>query len=140
MTGTRATGSDLVSVVIPSRNRPGIIGRAVRSALAQTFSLIEVIVVIDGPDRQTEQALAQIEDPRVRVVALNEPVGAQEARNTGVREARGPWIAFLDDDDEWLPTKLERQLEVARFSPWPHPLVSCALIARAPDGDTEWPR
>ena len=132
--------TEMVSVVIPSRNRPELVGRAVRSALNQTLQRIEVIVVIDGPDQRTVQTLAQTDDPRLRVVSLEELVGAQEARNVGVRMARGPWVAFLDDDDEWLPTKLERQLEAARASRWPHPLVSCGLIAETPEGNFEWPR
>jgi glycosyltransferase involved in cell wall biosynthesis len=132
--------AEMVSVVIPSRNRPTVVGRAVRSALNQTFQCIEVIVVIDGPDQKTVQALAQFNDPRLRVVSLEESVGAQGARNIGVWESHGPWVAFLDDDDEWLPTKLERQLEAARASRWAHPLVSCGLISRAPEGDIEWPR
>jgi glycosyltransferase involved in cell wall biosynthesis len=135
-----AGAMDMVSVVIPSRNRPGLVARAVQSALNQTLQSVEVIVVVDGPDEATRQALGQIGDPRLRVVNLEKSVGAQEARNIGVREAQGPWIAFLDDDDEWLPAKLERQLEAARASRWPHPLVSCGLIARTPEGDTEWPR
>jgi glycosyltransferase involved in cell wall biosynthesis len=132
--------AEMVSVVIPSRNRPGFVGRAVQSALSQTFQCIDVIVVIDGPDEKTVQALARFNDPRLRVISLERSVGAQEARNVGVRVSRGPWVAFLDDDDEWLPTKLDRQLEAARASRWRHPLVSCGLIARASDGDTEWPR
>ena len=85
-------------------------------------------------------ANARTDRPRLWVVSLEESVGAQEARNVGVRMARGPWVAFLDDDDEWLPTKLERQLEAARASRWPHPLVSCGLIAESPEGNFEWPR
>lgn len=115
-------------------------GRAVRSALEQTLRSIEVIVVVDGPDEPTLRELARIDDPRLRVTSLAESVGAQEARNVGVREARGPWVAFLDDDDEWLPEKLERQVEAARASKWAHPIVSCALISRTPAGDVVWPR
>lgn len=135
-----APGAEMVSVVIPSRNRPGLVGRAVRSALNQTLRFIEVIVVIDGPDEQTGRALAQINDPRLRVVSLVASVGAQEARNIGVREAKGRWVAFLDDDDEWLPNKLARQLEAAETSRWQHPLISCGLIAQGPAGSTAWPR
>lgn len=132
--------AEMVTAVIPTRNRPQLVPRAVRSCLGQTVRDIEVIVVIDGPDEQTAKALARIDDPRLRVVALDESVGAQEARNVGVRAASGTWIAFLDDDDEWLPGKLERQLEAARQSTWPHPLVSCGLIERTPERDFEWPR
>ena len=132
--------AETVSAVIPSRNRPALVGRAVRSALEQTLRSIEVIVVIDGPDEPTLRELARIDDPRLRVTSLAESVGAQEARNVGVREASGPWVAFLDDDDEWLPEKLERQVEAARASKWAHPIVSCALISRTPTGDVVWPR
>ena len=139
MSALTESAAEMVSVVIPSRNWPGFVGRAVLSALNQTFRYIEVIVVIDGPDEKTVEALAQIDDPRLRVNSLEASVGAQEARNIGVRLSHGPWVAFLDDDDEWLPMKLERQLEAARVSKWSHPLVSCGLLARTPDGDTEWP-
>ena len=132
--------TEMVSVVIPSKNRPQLVGRAVRSALNQTLQGIEVIVVIDGPDHKTVQTLAEIDDQRLRVVNLEESMGAPEARNVGVRMARGPWVAFLDDDDEWLPTKLARQLEAAQASKWSHPLVSCGLIAETSEGNFEWPR
>ena len=135
-----ANSTEMVSVVIPSKNRPELVGRAVRSALKQTCQRIEVIVVIDGPDQRAVQTLAKINDPRLRVVGLEASVGAQEARNIGVRMARGPWVAFLDDDDEWLPTKLARQLDAVRAARWPHPLVSCGLIAETPEGNFEWPR
>jgi glycosyltransferase involved in cell wall biosynthesis len=121
-----------VSAIIPTRNRAGLVRRAVNSALQQTHRSIEVIVVVDGPDEKTVEALGQIEDARVSVVALPESVGAQEARNIGVRKASGSWVAFLDDDDEWLPTKLERQIEVARASDWKNPVVSCGLVTQPP--------
>ena len=129
-----------MSAVIPSRNRPELVGRAVRSALEQTLRSVEVVVVLDGPDERSVRELAQVDDPRLRVVELRESVGAQEARNVGVRESKGAWIAFLDDDDEWRPEKLERQLEAARASTWAHPIVSCSLISRTPSGDVVWPR
>jgi glycosyltransferase involved in cell wall biosynthesis len=128
-----------VSVVIPSRNRPGLVGRAVQSALDQTFRDLEVVVVVDGPDQKTVEALGKIADPRLRVVNNEASVGAQDARNIGIRQAQGLWIAFLDDDDEWLPAKLERQLEAAQQSRWPCPIVSCGLIARGLDGDQIYP-
>ena len=129
----------LVSVVIPTRNRADLVGRSVQSALNQTFRSIEVIVVLDGADETTIQALAQFEDSRLYVVTLPQSVGAQEARNVGVRSARGWWVAFLDDDDEWLPAKLERQIEVAHASRWNEPVVSCSLIAKLADGDVAPP-
>ena len=103
----------IVSAVIPTRNRPGLVVRAVVSALSQTFTALEVIVVVDGPDQATLHALAEIGDSRLRVLALEESGGGAEARNIGARAARGQWIALLDDDDEWHPDKIEKQLQAA---------------------------
>jgi glycosyltransferase involved in cell wall biosynthesis len=102
-----------ISVVIPTRNRPELVCRAVRSVIQQTYSDLEVLVVIDGPDRETAAALGEMNDPRLQLIALGESVGGAEARNVGIREAVGTWIALLDDDDEWFPTKLAEQIEVA---------------------------
>ena len=125
-----------VSVVIPTRNRPALVTRAVTSALAQTMAELEVVVVVDGPDPATAEARAAIGDERLRVVELPEPGGAQNARNTGVTHARGEWTALLDDDDEWLPEKLEKQLAVAR----PGSIVASRLVMRTPRADTMLPR
>jgi glycosyltransferase involved in cell wall biosynthesis len=129
-----------VSVVIPTRSRPGLVTRAVGGALAQTVEEIEVIVVIDGPDEQTESALAKIPDPRLRVITLPRQGGAPNARNTGVREARARWTALLDDDDEWLPHKLARQLELATTAPASMPIVTCQLLNRTPRAEWVMPR
>lgn len=114
-----------VSAVIPTRNRPELVCRAVRSVLSQTFQDLECIVVIDGPDAATVEALKNICDPRLKVLALQENVGGCEARNTGARAASGKWVALLDDDDEWLPEKLEKQLEAASNSRETIMVVSC---------------
>ncbi|MFI7076954.1 glycosyltransferase family 2 protein [Micromonospora sp. NPDC049903] len=129
-----------VSVVVPTFARPALVTRAVRSVLAQTVTDIEVIVVVDGPDAATGAALAEIGDPRVRVVELPGRGGAPNARNTGVREARAPWTALLDDDDEWLPTKLAVQLDVARRSRVPSPVVASRLINKMPRAEFVLPR
>ena len=93
----------VVSAVIPTRNRPELLCRAVRSVLSQTIRDIECIVVIDGPDMATVNALREIADARLSVMELPENVGGCEARNLGARAAKGEWVALLDDDDEWLP-------------------------------------
>jgi glycosyltransferase involved in cell wall biosynthesis len=129
-----------VSVVIPTRERPELVGRAVRSALAQEGSEIEVIVVLDGPDEATVRALASVDDPRLRVLALPERAGLGAARNAGVKAARSPWVGLLDDDDEWLPGKLKTQLDVAQRARCPSPIVSCRFIARREQGDVVLPR
>lgn len=132
--------NSLVTVVIPTRFRPDFVCKAVSSALGQTYDNIEVLVVIDGPDPETENALATIPDPRLRVIALKENVGGSEARNTGVREGRGKWVAFLDDDDEWLPTKVAKQKAAWEASPYPHPIIFSSIIGRTPSKEFVWPR
>ncbi|MHC4858971.1 MAG: glycosyltransferase family 2 protein [Planctomycetota bacterium] len=130
----------IVTVVVPTRNRPELIRRAVRSALAQTLEPIEVVVVLDGPDDATLGALARLDDPRLRVEVLPEHLGIGAARNAGARAARGPWVAYLDDDDEWLPEKLARQLETAERSRHRLPVVSCRVLARSGARERVWPR
>ena len=132
----------LVSAVIPTRGRPELLLRAVRSVLAQTLREIEAVVVIDGQDLATEHALETLvrEDGRVRVIALPVSVGGSDARNRGVAEASGKWIAFLDDDDEWLPGKLEAQIEAVAASTAPVVIGTCKIIARTPGNDYVWPR
>ncbi len=122
----------LVSAVIPTRDRPQLLACAVRSALRQTWPNLEVLVVVDGPDPATEAQLETITDPRLRVLFLAEQRGGSDARNAGVRAALGEWIAFLDDDDEWLPRKIECQMRTARAMPDWFPVVSCRLIAQSP--------
>lgn len=128
-----------VSVVIPTRGRPTLVVRAVMSALAQTLSDIEVVVVIDGHDPVSSEALSAITDPRVTVVPLSGSAGGSEARNIGVRKSRSEFIAFLDDDDEWSANKLSRQLDIVQASSAQFPVVTCRLIARRPIGDELWP-
>ncbi len=130
----------IVSAVIPTRNRPDLVVRAIRSALNQSLTNLEVIVVVDGPDARTTEALRHIPDERLRVLSLPKSVGASEARNIGAREGRGEWVAFLDDDDEWLPAKLERQVRLAEHSSFANPIVSCRFFARTPRGEYVWPR
>jgi len=129
-----------VTAIIPTCNRPPLVRRAVDSALAQTESRIEVLVVIDGPDPDTMSALASVADGRLRTIQLADRRGAGAARNRGIEEAAGRWVALLDDDDEWLPEKLATQLALAEASGWPSPIVSSRLIARTPDADLLLPR
>jgi glycosyltransferase involved in cell wall biosynthesis len=107
-----ASPGPLVSVVIPTCDRPGVAERAVRSALSQTHETLEILVVDDASTTPFELPAQLARDPRVQTLRLGERSGAGEARNAGVRASRGELIAFLDDDDRWRPTKIERQLEV----------------------------
>ena len=130
-----------VSVVIPTRGRPDLVVRAVRSALAQSLREIEVVVVADGPDDATTRALRTLDDPRLVVEVLPQSRGVGAARNAGVRIARGRWIAFLDDDDEWASDKLAVQLPIAMGSAHAHPIVTCRVAVRADGGrEAVWPR
>jgi hypothetical protein len=99
-----------VSVVVPTRDRPSLVVAAVTSALDQTLPPYEVVVVVDGPDDKSVTALDALHDPRVRVHVHERSRGAGAARNTGVGLAEGVLVAFLDDDDRWLPAKLQRQV------------------------------
>lgn len=128
----------IVSVVIPTCGRPELVMRAVISALRQTIADIEVIVVIDGPDVGTEQALAALRDDRLKVIPLSTRVGGAEARNVGARASLSPWIALLDDDDEWLPMKCERQLAFAQGKPF-ELIVSQFYLRDHTGEDHLWP-
>ncbi len=119
-----------VSAVIPTRNRPHLVCNAVRSALSQKFESLEVVVVIDGPDPATERALAKIADPRLTVIVNPTNAGQAVAKNLGVLHARGQWIALLDDDDEWLPRKLEAQMPVAARLKSEYAFVTSRFIER----------
>lgn len=102
----------LVSIVMPTRNRAAFLHRAIRSVLAQTETCIELIVVDDASSDETPEIVAQYAraDSRVRGVRNEVAAGGGGARNIGIRSGGGKWVAFIDDDDEWLPEKLERQL------------------------------
>lgn len=102
----------LVSIIMPSYNCGPYIEASIRSVLAQTYQEWELIVVDDRTtDGSLEKVMAlQREDPRIRLLRQERRQGAATARNWALREARGRWIAFLDSDDQWEPTKLERQI------------------------------
>lgn len=113
---------ELVSVIIPTYNRESLIARSVKSVLNQTYQHLEVIVVDDASTDRTKEVVQEIEDERVRYIRLEENAGANHARNTGVKMAGGRYVAFNDSDDEWLPTKLEKQMRLMHQS---SPDVGC---------------
>jgi hypothetical protein len=102
-----------VSVVVPTHNRRRLLGRALASVVRQRDVDLEVVVVDDGSADGTGEVVAGLGDRRVRLVRHPRPQGVSAARNRGIAEARGAWVAFLDDDDLWAPDKLARQLAAA---------------------------
>jgi glycosyltransferase involved in cell wall biosynthesis len=105
-----------VSILLPTYNRPLLLRRAIRTALAQTYRDFELIVIDDGSDAETAQAVRSENDGRI-VYLRTEHRGAAAAENAGLAAARGAFVAFLDDDDEWLPDKLRIQIEVFEREP-----------------------
>src|SRR5699024_744473 len=107
----------LVSVIIPTfKRKKEIVRRAVKSVMAQTYQNIEIIIVDDSPEEfqgsiKIKEYLDSLKDERVKYIKHSENKGANAARNTGIRNSKGNFLAFLDDDDEWLPMKIEKQIQ-----------------------------
>lgn len=130
----------IVSVIIPTFKRCKLLLAAVQSVLNQTLKSLEIIVVIDGPDAETAAALSQLQDPRLKVIMHRHNQGGAASRSHGIEVARGQWIALLDDDDTWMPTKLERQWAIAQASPHRWPVISCLSEVHYDDHTEVWPR
>lgn len=101
----------LVSIIMPSYNTAPYIKQTIQSVLNQTYTNWELIIVDDCSTDNTEEILEEINDNRIRYFKNEVNSGAAVSRNKALREAKGQWIAFLDSDDLWLPTKLEKQIE-----------------------------
>jgi glycosyltransferase involved in cell wall biosynthesis len=122
----------LVSVIIPTYNRASLICDAIDSVSRQTYPHVEIIVVDDGSTDDTQGRLAPYRD-RVRVIA-QENAGPAVARNKGLEAAGGEIVAWLDSDDTWLPTKLERQVDLMRRAGPSVPCCLCNASMLFPDG------
>jgi glycosyltransferase involved in cell wall biosynthesis len=107
-----AVSAPLVSVIIPTRNRPHLLVEAIRSAQAQTFTDFEIVLSVNGPDNPSTARILEIGASH-RVVRIAQE-GLAVALNAGIGIARGEWLAFLDDDDLWEPDRLEAALKTAR--------------------------
>ena len=127
----------LVSVILPTHNRAGRVGTAIASVLRQREADLELIVVDDGSTDGTSEILeANREmDGRIRSIRLPAPGGAAHARNRGVAESDSEFVAFLDDDDEWLPSKTADQVAFLREEPRIN-VVSTDYAIVVPDGRT----
>ena len=125
----------LVSVVIPTYNRSDIVRRSIDSVLEQSYGSVEIIVVDDGSTDATRDVLQQYGD---RILSIHqENCGPSVARNTGVGLASGEFIAFLDSDDTWKPTKIARQIRLMLAGGERVPCCICnALLTDGGDSDT----
>ena len=125
------TVTPAISVVIPTYNRANTIKYCLDSVLAQTYGPLEVIIVDDCSTDDTVQVVKNYLDPRVRCIVLEKNSGAQAARNCGIQEAKGDWIAFQDSDDEWMADKLEKQVHALAkvdFNPWVVVHTNCITL------------
>ena len=105
-----------ITVIIPSYNREDTIIKCINSILTQTHQPDEIIIVDDNSSDDTVNKISSISSPLIQIIELNSNHGAQYARNRGIEAATSEWIAFLDSDDEWLPFKLERQIDLLKVN------------------------
>jgi glycosyltransferase involved in cell wall biosynthesis len=127
-----------VSVIIPTYNRARVLGRALDSVCRQTLADMEILVVDDASTDDTESFVESYGDPRVRYIKCDQNGGPAAARNVGMVQAKGRYIAFLDSDDEWTPEKLA--LQVARMDAEPPEVAVCFCGATMiKDGNTAHP-
>ena len=106
-----------ISIILPTYNRAHLISRAIESVLRQSYTDFELIIIDDASDDNTEEVVRSFQDSRIEYVRLDENKGSPAARNTGIKMARGEYIAFQDSDDEWLPAKLAIQVGIMREAP-----------------------
>lgn len=111
-----------VSVVVSTHNRAELLHAAIASVLSQSFQDFEILVVDDHSQDHTAQVVQRFRDGRIKYLRHETRRGGAAARNTGIQNSAGEYIAFLDDDDEWLPEKLETQVALFESSP---PEVGC---------------
>lgn len=108
---------EMVSVIIPTYKRLELLPRAIRSVIHQTHQNFEIIVVDDDRDGSAMSTVRAFADDRIRYSGNERNKGAAGSRNTGILKSTGEFIAFLDDDDEWLPDKLDKQISQLRHQP-----------------------
>lgn len=115
-----------ISIILSTHNRAHLLARAIKSVLCQTVPTWELIVVDDGSTDGTGGVVQSFTDPRIQYLPRVRNRGVAAARNTGLSAARGDLVSFLDSDDEYLPMKLERQVEALAARPGVE-VVECAL-------------
>jgi glycosyltransferase involved in cell wall biosynthesis len=131
-----AASSPKVSVIVTAYNSAATIDRAIESARAQTMDDLEIVVVDDASTDDTVAVVEAIRDERIRLVRNARNRGIGGAKNVGVENARGRYIAFLDSDDEWVTDKLATQLAALDASPSRAPLAFSAFWVHRTDFKT----
>jgi len=101
-----------VSVIIPTYNRASLLKQAIQSVLNQTYQNFEIIVIDDASTDNTKKTIQSFDSKKITYICHEKNKGGSAARNTGIKLAKGEYMAFLDSDDEWLPKKLFKQLEL----------------------------
>lgn len=129
-----AADPPLVSVVLTTFNRSALVLPAIESVLGQTFRDLELIVVDDCSTDDTADVVQRVADPRLRIVRHETNLGLAAARNSGIHAARGRFVCFLDDDDEWRRDKLTAQLAAVEAEEHPEDRVLVYSQARVDDG------
>jgi len=102
----------LVSVIMPTYNRASLLNNALKSALNQTYPNLEIVVVDDASTDKTKELVEGLNSPIIKYIQHSKNRGGSAARNTGINNAIGEYVAFLDDDDEWEPNKTKEQVKV----------------------------
>lgn len=133
---------EMVSVIIPTYNRAQLIKRAVVSVLKQTYRDFELIIVDDGSQDETEEIIDKIiketQGDRIRYIKLDRNQGVSHARNVGIQEAKYEYIAFLDSDDEWMPLKIELQMQKMLNADKEVALVFCRMGGKKRDSEERY--
>ena len=128
--------SPLISCVIPTHNRASKVKIAIESVLSQTYPHLELLIVDDQSKDNTKEVIESlaIKDQRIKYL-LNPNKGANNARNFGITNAKGEYIAFLDDDDTWVNTKLEKQLTIFKTLGGEYGVVYCTFARKSTKGN-----
>ena len=113
----KAPQADLVSVIMPVFDRENIVAEAIQSVLAQTYANFEFLIVDDGSADDSVSVIRSFDDPRIRLIEMVQNGGVSAARNAGLREAKGPFIAYIDSDNVWSPHYLAVMLDAFRRQP-----------------------
>lgn len=106
------SGLPLVSVIVSTHNRPDFLRKTIQSILSQTYPHLELIVISNGFSRANQEVVQEFEDMRIHYADQKNSGGPSSPRNHGIRLGKGVYVAFCDDDDLWMPDKLQKQVEI----------------------------